>query len=33
MKQEMRGYYHIPINIYWRGINVASGTLTPVLLP
>ena len=33
MKQEMRWYDHITINIYWLGINVASGTITPVLLP
>jgi MFS family permease len=29
----MRWYDHIFINIYWLGINVASGTITPVLLP
>jgi MFS family permease len=33
MKEEMRWYDHITINIYWLGINVASGTITPVLLP
>ncbi len=24
---------HIPINIYWLGINLASGSITPVILP
>ena len=33
MKRKMRWYDHITINIYWLGINVASGTITPVLLP
>jgi MFS family permease len=33
MKREMRWQDHITINIYWLGINVASGTITPVLLP
>ena len=33
MKQERRWYDYITINIYWLGINVASGTITPVLLP
>jgi MFS family permease len=33
MKKDMRWYDHITINIYWLGINVASGTITPVLLP
>lgn len=28
-----RWYDHITINIYWLGLNVASGTITPVLLP
>jgi MFS family permease len=31
--KEWRWYDHITINIYWLGLNVASGTITPVLLP
>jgi len=33
MRQRMRWYDYVTINIYWLGINVASGTITPVLLP
>jgi MFS family permease len=33
MNKTMRWYDHIFINFYWLGINVASGTITPVLLP
>jgi MFS family permease len=33
MKRDMRWYDYITINAYWLGINVASGTITPVLLP
>jgi hypothetical protein len=33
MKREMRWYDHIAISFYWLGINVATGTITPVLLP
>lgn len=29
----LRWYDHLSINAFWLGINVASGTLTPVLLP
>jgi len=29
----VRWYDHITINIYWLGLNIASGTITPVLLP
>ena len=29
----MRWTDHIPINIYWLGLNVTSGIMTPVLLP
>jgi Na+/melibiose symporter-like transporter len=29
----MRWSDHIPINIYWLGLNVSSGVITPVLLP
>jgi MFS family permease len=32
-KKTLRWYDHIAINTYWLGINVASGTITPVLLP
>jgi len=33
MRQRMRWYDHITINIYWLGINIAAGIITPVLLP
>jgi MFS family permease len=33
MNRTLRWYDHITINIYWLGINIASGTITPVLLP
>ncbi|MGD2205388.1 MAG: MFS transporter [Anaerolineae bacterium] len=33
MKQEMRWHDYITINIFWLGIGVASGTITPILLP
>ena len=33
MKRAVRWYDYITINIYWLGLNVASGTITPVLLP
>jgi len=33
MKRELRWYDYLTINSYWLGINVASGTITPVLLP
>ncbi len=33
MNRQLRWSDHILINIYWLGINVASGTITPVLLP
>jgi MFS family permease len=29
----MRWYQHITYNIYWLGLNMASGSLTPVILP
>jgi len=29
----MRWYDHITINIYWLGLNMASGSITPVILP
>lgn len=33
MKRDLRWHEFIPINIYWFGFNVASGSITPVLLP
>lgn len=33
MKRPMRWYEHIALNIYWLGINIASGIITPILLP
>lgn len=33
MKHAMRWYDHITINIYWLGLNIGSGIITPVLLP
>jgi len=33
MKKPMRWYDYITINIYWLGFNIASGTITPLLLP
>jgi MFS family permease len=33
MQREMRWYQHLPINSYWLGINIASGIITPILLP
>jgi len=33
MNQRIRWYDHITINIYWLGLNVATGIITPVLLP
>ena len=33
MKTTLRWYDHITINIYWLGINIASGSITPVILP
>jgi MFS family permease len=32
-KQEMSWRDHIAVNIYWLGLNVATGVITPVLLP
>ena len=31
--KKLRWYDFITINIYWLGLNIASGTITPVLLP
>ena len=33
MAGRLRWIDHITINIYWLGINIASGIITPVLLP
>jgi MFS family permease len=33
MKREMRWYDYLTINSYWMGLNVASSTITPILLP
>jgi MFS family permease len=33
MQRELRWYDFLTINAYWLGINVASGIITPVLLP
>lgn len=33
MQPVMRWYQHLPINIYWLGINIGTGIITPVLLP
>src|SRR5512139_2952684 len=33
MKKPMHWYDYITINIYWLGFNIASGSMTPVILP
>ncbi len=33
MQTQLRWKDHILLNLYWLGLNVASGTITPVLLP
>jgi MFS family permease len=33
MKRTLRWYDHIAINIYWLGLNISAGVITPVLLP
>lgn len=33
MNRQLRWTDHILLNLYWLGLNVASGTITPVLLP
>ena len=33
LKSVLRWYDHITINIHWLGINVATGAITPVILP
>lgn len=33
MERQLRWYDHIFVNVYWLGINIASGIITPILLP
>jgi MFS family permease len=33
MNRPLRWYDHISLNLYWLGINIASGSITPVILP
>jgi MFS family permease len=33
MRNPLRWYDHLSLNIYWLGINIASGSITPVILP
>lgn len=33
MRKELRWHNYITINIYWLGFNIASGSITPLLLP
>jgi len=33
MKSRLHWYNHITVNIYWLGLNVTTGIITPVLLP
>lgn len=33
MTRTLRWYHHLAINSYWLGINIASGVITPILLP
>ncbi|MFN2165351.1 MAG: MFS transporter, partial [Anaerolineae bacterium] len=33
MQRDMRWYDYITISAYWFGFNIASATMTPVLLP
>ncbi len=32
-ERKMRWFDHITLNAYWLGLNIASGTITPILLP
>jgi len=32
-RRPLSWYHHILINIYWLGLNIASGSLTPYILP
>ena len=33
MKRSMKWHEYIALNIQWFGLNVASGSITPVILP
>ena len=33
MQKKLRWYQHFGINSYWFGLNIASGVITPLLLP
>jgi len=33
MTKKLHWYEYITINIYWLGLNISTGTITPVLLP
>jgi MFS family permease len=33
MSKTLRWHEHITINIYWLGLNISAGVITPVLLP
>jgi MFS family permease len=33
MKRVLRWYDHLTLNIHWLGLNVATGAITPVILP
>ena len=33
MKRDLRWYEFITVNIYWLGLNIGSGIITPILLP
>ncbi len=33
MERKLNWFEHFAVNSYWLGINIASGTLTPILMP
>src|SRR5512141_2524456 len=33
MQRKVPWYEHVAANIYWLGLTIASGTITPLLLP
>jgi MFS family permease len=33
MKRVLRWYDHLTLNIHWLGLNVATGAITPIILP
>ena len=33
MKRDLRWYEFVTVNIYWLGLNIGSGIITPILLP